>query len=65
MDEGNHWEYESLQDSSFIAQENCFSVAFANDEKVADIHVTFSETVLREGVMLRRGKKSYKKVILA
>ena len=38
MDEGNHWEYESLQDSSFIAQENCFSVAFANDEKVMLAH---------------------------
>jgi len=37
----------------------------ANDEKITDIKATFDADTLRAGVMLRRGKKSYKKVILA
>ncbi len=35
-----------------------------NDEKVTDIRASYSADALREGVMLRRGKKSYKKVVL-
>ena len=35
-----------------------------NDEKVMDIHASYTADALREGVMLRRGKKSYKKVVL-
>ena len=37
----------------------------ANDEKVTDIRTTYDAETLRAGVMLRRGKKSYKKVVLA
>ena len=37
----------------------------ANDEKVTDIKTLFDADTLRAGVMLRRGKKSYKKVVLA
>ena len=37
----------------------------ANDEKITDIKTTFDADTLRAGVMLRRGKKSYKKVVLA
>ena len=37
----------------------------ANDEKVTDIKASFDAETLRAGVMLRRGKKSYKKVVLA
>ena len=37
----------------------------ANDEKITDIKTTFDADALRAGVMLRRGKKSYKKVVLA
>ena len=37
----------------------------ANDEKITDIKATFDAETLRAGVMLRRGKKSYKKVVLA
>ena len=36
----------------------------ANDAKVTDIGKTFTEAELREGVVLRRGKKSFMKVIL-
>ena len=36
----------------------------ANDEKVTDIGKTFTEEELRAGVVLRRGKKSFMKVIL-
>ena len=36
----------------------------ANDEKIADIGKTFSSEELRSGVVLRRGKKNYNKVIL-
>ena len=36
----------------------------ANDEKVTDIRATFDAEALASGVMLRRGKKSYKKVLL-
>ena len=36
----------------------------ANDTKVTDIGKTFTEAELREGVVLRRGKKSFMKVIL-
>ena len=36
----------------------------ANDEKVTDIRATFGKDALADGVMLRRGKKSYKKVRL-
>ena len=37
----------------------------ANDEKITDIKTTFDADALHAGVMLRRGKKSYKKVVLA
>ena len=37
----------------------------ANDEKITDIKTAFDAETLRAGVMLRRGKKSYKKVVLA
>ena len=37
---------------------------FCGDEKVSDISLAFSAEQLREGVVLRRGKKSFKKVIL-
>ncbi len=36
----------------------------AGDEKVTDIGLTFTAEKLRAGVVLRRGKKSFKKVIL-
>ena len=36
----------------------------ANDEKITDISRSFSAAELKEGVILRRGKKSYQKVIL-
>ena len=35
-----------------------------NDVKVTDTRASFDAAALREGVMLRRGKKSYKKVVL-
>jgi hypothetical protein len=34
-------------------------------EKVTDIKASLDAETLRAGVMLRRGKKSYKKVVLA
>ena len=37
----------------------------ADDEKITDIRAAFDAETLRKGVMLRRGKKSYKKVVLA
>ena len=36
----------------------------ANDVKVSDISKTFTEAELREGVVLKRGKKNFNKVIL-
>jgi len=36
----------------------------ANDEKIAEIATTFTEEQLREGVVLKRGKKNFNKVIL-
>ena len=33
-----------------------------NDEKVTDIGRSFSEDELREGLLIRRGKKNYNKV---
>ena len=36
----------------------------ANDVKVTDIAKSFSEDELKEGIVLRRGKKNYNKVIL-
>ena len=36
----------------------------ANGEKVVDVRATFASAALAEGVLLRRGKKAYKKVIL-
>ncbi len=36
----------------------------ANGEKVADIKTVFGADALREGILLRRGKKAYKKVVL-
>ena len=36
----------------------------ANGEKVVDVRATFASDALAEGVLLRRGKKAYKKVIL-
>ena len=36
----------------------------ANDEKVTDIARSFTADELREGIVLRRGKKSFQKVIL-
>lgn len=37
----------------------------ADGEKVTDIRVSFTAETLKNGVVLRRGKKSYKKLILA
>ena len=37
---------------------------FSGDEKVTDIRASFDSAALTEGIMLRRGKKSYKKVVL-
>ena len=36
----------------------------ANGDKVADFRATFTKEALTEGILLRRGKKAYKKVIL-
>ena len=36
----------------------------ANDEKITDISKIFSRSELRKGVILRRGKKNYQKIIL-
>ena len=36
----------------------------ANDEKITDTRRAFTESDLKDGVLLRRGKKSYKKVII-
>ena len=36
----------------------------ANDEKVDDIAKTITEAELREGVVLRRGKKSFNKAVI-
>ncbi len=36
----------------------------ADGEKVADIRASFDEATLRGGVVLRRGKKNYKKIVL-
>ena len=36
----------------------------ANDEKVTDIGLTFTQEQLRAGVLLRRGKKNYHKILL-
>lgn len=36
----------------------------ANDEKVADIALTFDAAALKNGVIVRRGKKNYYKVVL-
>ena len=36
----------------------------ANDEKISDFSRSFSSAELKEGVILRRGKKSYHKVVL-
>jgi len=35
-----------------------------NDNKVTDIHAVISRDELKEGIMLKRGKKNFKKVIL-
>ena len=35
-----------------------------DDAKVTDIRATYDEAALKAGIMLRRGKKSYKKVTL-
>ena len=36
----------------------------ANGDKVADVKATFTKEALAEGILLRRGKKAYKKVTL-
>ena len=36
----------------------------ANDQKIADISESFTEDQLREGVVLKRGRKNFNKVIL-
>ena len=36
----------------------------ANDEKITDISRSFSAEELKEGVVLRRGKKNYQKIII-
>ena len=33
-----------------------------NDEKVSDVKKTYTKDVFADGVMVRKGKKSYKKV---
>lgn len=35
-----------------------------NDEKITDISRVFTETELREGIVLRRGKKNYNRIII-
>ena len=35
-----------------------------NEQKITDIKAVFSADALREGLLVRRGKKAYKKVIL-
>ncbi len=35
-----------------------------NDEKITDINATFSADALREGVVIKRGKKNFNKVVL-
>jgi tyrosyl-tRNA synthetase len=36
----------------------------ANDSKVTDIAKTFTEAELRDGVVLKRGKKNFRKMLL-
>ena len=36
----------------------------ANDEKITDTRKSFTEEDLKAGVLLRRGKKNYKKVVI-
>ena len=36
----------------------------ANDVKITDISVSFTENELKAGVVLRRGKKNYNKLVL-
>ena len=36
----------------------------ANDDKVTDIAKTFTEAELKDGVVLKRGKKNFRKVLL-
>jgi tyrosyl-tRNA synthetase len=36
----------------------------ANDEKVTDIAKTFSGAELKAGIVLKRGKKNFRKVLL-
>ena len=36
----------------------------ANDEKVTDISVSFTESQLRDGVVLKRGKKNFNRIVL-
>ena len=38
--------------------------ASVNDEKVTDIRATVSKEALKEGIMLKRGKKNFKKVLI-
>ena len=38
--------------------------ASVDGNKVSDIKATFNETSLKDGIVLRRGKKNYKKIIL-
>ena len=35
-----------------------------NDDKVTDIAASFDEAVLRRGLLLRRGKKNFQKILL-
>lgn len=35
----------------------------ADGEKISDVHLSFGKESLKDGIVLRRGKKSYKKVI--
>ena len=37
----------------------------ANDEKISDISKSFSTDELKQGIVLRRGKKNYNKIIIA
>ncbi len=35
-----------------------------DDEKITDIHASFGEDRLREGILVRRGKKNFKRVVI-
>ena len=46
-------------------KDNAEVVASVNDEKITDISKSFGADELKKGIIVRRGKKNYSKVILA